>query len=102
MLTKFLAEYVERCSPSWKPSTVKATLSYLNSAILPAPADGCRPGEILCLRWCEVKAARFALTDSKTGPRHILLGEAARELLDCLAETVSGERCFRATRETAQ
>ena len=27
--------YVERRSPSWKPSTVKATLSYLNSAILP-------------------------------------------------------------------
>ena len=35
-LTKFSAEYVERRSPSWKPSTVKATLSYLNSAILPA------------------------------------------------------------------
>ena len=35
-LTKFAAEYVERRSPSWKPSTVKATLSYLNCAILPA------------------------------------------------------------------
>ena len=35
-LTKFAAEYVERRSPSWKPSTVKATLSYLNGAILPA------------------------------------------------------------------
>ena len=35
-LTKFAAEYVERRSPSWKPSTLKATLSYLNSAILPA------------------------------------------------------------------
>ena len=35
-LTKLAAEYVERRSPSWKPSTVKATLSYLNSAILPA------------------------------------------------------------------
>ena len=35
-LKKFAAEYVERRSPSWKPSTVKATLSYLNSAILPA------------------------------------------------------------------
>ena len=34
-LTKFAAEYVERRSPSWKPSTVKATMSYLNSAILP-------------------------------------------------------------------
>ncbi|MCY3822115.1 MAG: site-specific DNA-methyltransferase [Gammaproteobacteria bacterium] len=35
-LTKFAAEYVERRSPSWKPSTVAATMSYLNSAILPA------------------------------------------------------------------
>ena len=35
-LTKFAAEYVERRSPSWKPSTVTATMSYLNSAILPA------------------------------------------------------------------
>ena len=35
-LTKFAAEYVARPSPSCKPSTVKATLSYLNSAILPA------------------------------------------------------------------
>ena len=35
-LAKFAAEYVERRSPSWKPSTLKATMSYLNSAILPA------------------------------------------------------------------
>ena len=35
MLTKFAAEYLERRSPSWKPSTMKATLSYLKSVILP-------------------------------------------------------------------
>ena len=35
-LSKLAAEYVERRSPAWKPSTVKATLSYLHSAILPA------------------------------------------------------------------
>ena len=35
-LTKLVAEYVERRSPSWKPFTVKATLSSLKSAILPA------------------------------------------------------------------
>ena len=35
-LKTFAAEYVERHSPAWKPSTVKATMSYLNSAILPA------------------------------------------------------------------
>ena len=198
-LKKFAAEYVERRSPSWKPSTVKATLNYLNSAILPAlghlrvgsvlradiarfltvayneygrrkpgganrshdilrslfdcaiawghrpeavgnpctgivryrrpprgrllgaddlaklgavlrqredenPAcvaavrllllTGCRPGEIRCLRWCEVKPDRLTLTDTKTGPRHVLLGEAARELLDGLAETASEEWVF--------
>ena len=194
-LTKFAAEYVERRSPSWKPSTVKATLSYLSSAILPAlghlrvgsvvradiarffheygrrkpgganrsherlrnmfdcaiawghrpeaagnpckgivryrrpprgrllgaddlarlgvvlhqresesPAciaavrllllTGCRPGEIRCLRWCDVKPDRLTLIDAKTGPRHVLLGEAARELLDKFAETASGEWVF--------
>ena len=35
-LAKLAAEYVERRPPSWKPSTLKATMSYLNSAILPA------------------------------------------------------------------
>ena len=52
---------------------------------------GCRPGEIRCLRWCEVKPDRLALIDAKTGPRHVLLGEAARELLHGLAENASGE-----------
>ena len=55
---------------------------------------GCRPGEIRCLHWSEVKADRLALIDAKTGPRHVLLGEAARELLDGLAETASGECVF--------
>ena len=35
-LARFASEYVKRRSPSWKPSTVDATMSYLNSAILPA------------------------------------------------------------------
>ena len=183
-LAKFAAEYVERRSSSWKPSTMKATLSHLDSAILPAfghlrvgsvvraditrffheygrrkpdganrsheilrtcsiapsrgtigptppgtrarassvtgdrcgggysrrgpapmrrrepglrgggapaPADGCRPGEIRRLRWCEAKDDRLALIDAKTGPRHVQLGEAARELLRGLAETTSKE-----------
>ena len=55
---------------------------------------GCRPGEIRCLRWCEVKADRLTLTDAKTGPRHVLLGEAARDLLDSLVGTASGEWVF--------
>ena len=35
-LAKFAAEYVERRSPSRKPSTLKATMSYLTCAILSA------------------------------------------------------------------
>ncbi len=194
-LAKFAAEYVERRSPSWKPSTLAATMSYLDSAILPAVghlrvgsavradiarffheygrrkpgganrsheilrtmfdraiawghrpeaagnpckgivrykrpprgrllgADdlaklgavlcqreddnpvcvaavrlllltGCRPGEIRRLRWSEVKPDRLTLIDAKTGPRHVLLGGAARELLDGLAGTASGEWVF--------
>ena len=55
---------------------------------------GCRPGEIRCLRWCEVKPDRLALIDAKRGPRRALLGQAARELLDGLAGTASGEWVF--------
>ena len=52
---------------------------------------GCRPGEIRRLRWCEVKPDRLVLIDAKIGPRHLLLGEAARELLNGLADSASGE-----------
>ena len=55
---------------------------------------GCRPGEIRCLRWCEVKPDQLTLIDAKTGPRHVLLGESARELLAGLAESASGEWVF--------
>ena len=51
-------------------------------------------GAIRCLRWSEVKADRLTLIDAKTGPRHVLLGEAARELLDGLAESASGAWVF--------
>ena len=36
---------------------------------------GCRPGEIRCLRWCEVKPDRLTLIDAKTGPRHVPGGQ---------------------------
>ena len=195
MLARFAAEYVERRSPSWKPSTHKATMSYLHHAILPAlgglrvdaitRADvarwfheygrrspgganrghdilrdmfaravawghrpeaagnpcsgieryrrpprgrllgkddlarlgavlrrlerewlvkvaavrlilltGCRSGEVRRLRWRDVSRDRLVLHESKTGPRHVLLGGAARELLDSLSETAEGEWVF--------
>ena len=55
---------------------------------------GCRPSEIRGLRWCEVRPDRLALIDAKTGPRYVLLGEAARKLLKGLADRASGERVF--------
>ena len=58
----------------------------------------CRPGEIRRLRWCQVRPDRLTLIDAKTGPRHVLLGEAARELVDSLAESASGEWMFPASR----
>ena len=55
---------------------------------------GCRPGEIRRLRWCEVKPDRLMLTDTKTGPRPVLLGEAARALLSDLALKAFSEWVF--------
>ncbi len=66
---------------------------------LTASSDGqffpaTRRGEIRCLRWSEVKSNRLTLIDAKTVPRHVLLGDSARELLASFAETASGEWVF--------
>ena len=45
---------------------------------------GCRKSEITGLTWSEVKGRRLLLTDSKTGPRTVWLGEAAWTILQCL------------------
>ena len=42
---------------------------------------GCRPGEILGLRWTAVHRDRLMLPDSKTGPRAVMLGTVASRLL---------------------
>ena len=55
---------------------------------------GCRPGEIRRLRWREVDSDRLALTDAKTGPRCVPLGEAARKLLSGLPGPASAEWVF--------
>ena len=194
-LARFAAEYVERRSPAWKPSTLKATMSYLHQSILPAlgtlrvdavtradvarwfheygrgtpgganrahdilrdmfsraiawghrpeaagnpcagitryrrpprgrllgeddlsrlgaalrrfaydwPVEvaavrlilltGCRSGEVRRLRWRDVKHDRLVLTESKTGPRQVLLGKAAQERLDRLSKIRSSEWVF--------
>lgn len=43
---------------------------------------GCRRGEIENLRWDEVEDTKMNLTDSKTGPRPVWIGDEAKELLD--------------------
>ena len=45
---------------------------------------GCRRSEVLNLRWREIGADAIALEDSKTGPRTVPLGEAARTLIEAL------------------
>ena len=77
---------VLRCLETQSPICVAAVRLIL--------LTGCRPGEIRRLRWCEVKPDRLALIDAKTGPRHVLLGEAARELLGSLADSASAEWVF--------
>jgi len=45
---------------------------------------GCRHSEILNLKWDDVRGNRAKLTDSKTGPRTVWLGNEARALIDTL------------------
>lgn len=42
---------------------------------------GCRKSEIVQLRWSEIDGDRLCLTDSKTGPRTVLLNLRARMIL---------------------
>ena len=44
---------------------------------------GCRRGEIVGLRWSEVRGNALALADAKTGPRRVPLNARARSILDC-------------------
>ena len=45
---------------------------------------GCRRGEVLDLRWRNIGADALNLEDSKTGPRAVPFGEAARALIESL------------------
>ena len=55
---------------------------------------GCRRGEILNLTWGEVQGRKLKLTDSKTGPRIIWLGQEARAVLDRLTRGKKKECVF--------
>lgn len=45
---------------------------------------GCRKNEVLTLEWRDVKGNRLLLRDSKTGPRTVWLGSAARAVIAAL------------------
>ena len=45
---------------------------------------GCRRSEVLDLRWGDIGDDAIRLADSKTGPRAVPLGDAARKLIDAL------------------
>ena len=45
---------------------------------------GCRIGEVLALKWSDVRGLRLQLRDSKTGPRTVWIGEEGRAVLDGL------------------
>ena len=45
---------------------------------------GCRRSEVLNLRWCDIEPDAINLPDSKTGPRALPLGEAARAHIGAL------------------
>jgi len=55
---------------------------------------GCRKSEIVRLQWCEVKGNRLLLSDSKTGPRTVWIGDEVRALLSALPRLPSQKRVF--------
>lgn len=64
------------------------------TAILTLLLTGCRLGEIVNLKWSEVKGPRLLLEDSKTGPRTVWLGAEVRALLDALPRHRSRPEVF--------
>ena len=63
---------------------------------------GCRSGEIVHLRREEVKDDRIELTDSKTGPRTVLLNAPAREIVARRMQQGNGPWVFPAVGDPAR
>lgn len=53
---------------------------------------GCRKSEILALTWGDVRGNRLTLRDSKTGPRTVWIGPAARAVIDRLPRRKPDDR----------
>lgn len=59
---------------------------------------GCRKGEILALRWQDVRQDRLILRDAKTGPRDVILNPQAQSLIKALEMARMGEFLFPSAR----
>lgn len=59
---------------------------------------GCRKSEILDLTWGDVRGNRLKLRDSKTGPRTVWIGPAARAIINGLPRSKSVDRVLRGVR----
>lgn len=70
---KRLLEAIENLPDRW-PSEAAAIRMLLFT--------GCRRGEILNLSWDQVRDDRLLLSDSKTGPRTVILNADAREVIE--------------------
>ncbi len=81
-LTRFLSrEEIARLHGVLDAQTRKGSLQQADIIRL-LLLTGCRKGEIMGLRWSEVRAGMLALADSKTGPRTVPLSSRARAILD--------------------
>ena len=55
---------------------------------------GCRLGDVLILHWCDFGDNAITLPDSKTGPRSLPLGEAARTYIADLPGARDPDACL--------
>ena len=55
---------------------------------------GCRRGEVLNLRWRDIGDGAITLPETKTGPRTVRLGEAARMLIEALPGAQDPDACL--------
>jgi len=77
-LGKTLSELRENDDPTTQCASAAITLLLLT---------GCRKNEVLTLEWRDVKGNRLLLRDSKTGPRTVWLGSAAKAVIAGLPRT---------------
>ncbi len=73
------------------PGRLRATFAH---AVLLLILTGCRHSEILNLRWTDVQGKRLKLRDSKSGPRTVWLGDAARALIAAMPRPCKVEWMF--------